>query len=432
MDKNTNVHTKVGTTFVSVYYNALAEGKIADVTKMYLPNAKANHFNVEGSTAALAAYAKGARFNISSVETTLVPNDNTRVKVVVKGSVTITGDKKKDFQHDIDLFHHGTNASQFSIGVTNDFMRASAVPPPPKMKFDDWAADTPQLAAQQEAEADVPTIDLIPSKDATPQVTPKVAPKAATPAEEKKVEEKPAAAAPAPVPAPAAEEKKAPVKEEKKAEEEKPAAPKGWASIVRADKTAAKAVISVIDPTKKVEKKEEKVEEKREEKEEKKEKKSERKSERKAAPKTEGAEEEANKGEEKEKGEKSEKSEKSEKKNERRSNKGAGPIFYDVFIKGFPEGTTDADIRTALVTKIAIANTKIDTKEDKSGVKRVFVYVKLSAEDLAKQSTTREEAIAAIVTANKNAKHNGARLSVEEVKERFNADGVSTKAAAKK
>lgn len=409
MDKNTNVHTKVGATFVSVYYNALADGKIADVTKMYLPNAKVSHFNTEGASAALAAYAKGARFNISSVDTTLATNDNTRVKVSVKGSVTITGDKKKDFQHDFDLLHHGTNASQFSIGVSSDVLRASAVPPPPKMKFDDWAADTPQLAAQAEAEADVPAIELITSKDATPQVTPKVAPKAAAPAEEKKVEEAPVVAAPVVV-----EEKKAPAKtEEKKVEEEKPAAPKGWANIVRADKVAAKAVVSVIDPTKKVEKKEEKAEEKTE-KVEKKERKSEKK-----APKTEGEEEQ-----------KSE--EKTEKKNERRSNKGSGPIFYDVFIKGFPEGTTDADIRAALVTKVAIANTKIDTKEDKSGVKRVFVYVKLSAEDLTKQGLTREEAIAAVVTANKNAKHNGSRLSVEEVKERFNADGVSTKAAAPK
>lgn len=412
MDKNTNVHTKVGATFVSVYYNALADGKIADVTKMYLPNAKVSHFNTEGASAALAAYAKGARFNITSVETTLAANDNTRVKVSVKGSVTIIGDKKKDFQHDIDLLHHGTNASQFSIGVSSDVLRASAVPPPPKMKFDDWAADTPQLAAQAEAEADVPSIELVASKDVTPQVTPKVAPKAAAPVEEKKVEEAPVVAA-APV---AVEEKKAPAKtEEKKVEEEKPAAPKGWANIVRADKTVAKAVVSVIDPTKKVEKKEEKTEEK--EKPEKKE----RKSEKKSQNKTEGEEE--SKGEEKEK---------SEKKNERRSNKGSGPIFYDVFIKGFPEGTTDADIRAALVTKVAIANTKIDTKEDKSGVKRVFVYVKLSAEDLTKQGVTREEAIAAIVTANKSAKHNGSRLSVEEVKERFNADGVSTKAAAKK
>lgn len=388
MDKNTNVHTKVGATFVSVYYNALAEGKIAEVTKMYLPTAKVSHYNVEGVAAALAAYAKGARFNITTVETTLA--NNTSAKIFVKGTVTI-GTEKKDFQQDIELFHHGTTASQLSFGVASDSVRASAVPPPPKMKFDDWAADTPQLAAQSETADAVPTMDLITTPQVTPQVTPKVAPKAATPAEEKKVEEAPVAVAPVAAPK---------VEEEKKVEEA-PAAPKGWANIVRADKTGPKVVVSVVDPTKKV------------------------------APKEEKKTEEKAEGEKKPKGErkpKAEGEEAPEGAKERRSNRAATPIFYDVFVKGFPVGTAEADITAALSITVAISNVKVDTKEDRGGVKRVFVYIKLSAEDLAAQKLTREAAIAAIVAANKGAKHNGSRLTVEEVKERFNADGTPVNA----
>lgn len=373
MDKSTNVHLKVAATFVSTYYNALADGKIADIMKMYRPNATVKHWSSEGAAQSLAAYAKGARVVITEMDPTLA--NNTHLKIAVKGSMTVEGDEKKDFQHDIELEHHNTTSSQLAFGITTDFLRAHrSLPPPPKMKFDDWAADTPQLSAQHENES-VPAIDLV--KEATPQVTPKVVP----------------APAPATVATPVAAPVAAPAVEEKvveKVEEKAPEAPKGWASIVRSDKTGPKTVVSVVDPTKKVPvvEKKEVVEEKKVEKKEKKEEE---------APK------------------------------EKRSPKNPTPIFYDIFVKGFPESITEADVPAALGLKVAVANIKKDSKEDKSGIRRVFVYIKFSEEDLVKQGKSRADAIAEIVAANKNTKYNTNRLSVEEVKERYNSDGSVAK-----
>lgn len=378
MDKSTNVHHKVYATFLSTYYNALAEGKTENVAKMYLPNAKIAHWGSDGA-ASLSKYAKGARIVVVKADPHLI--DNTHLNIFVNGSITIEGEKAKDFQHDVELVHHNTTADQLTFGIASDVLRAAvAPPPPPKMKFDDWAADTPQLSAQNEGEA-VPAIELAAaSKGTTPSVTPKVAP-APTPA-----------ATPAPVSVAVEEKKEEVVAKVEEKKEEAPAAPKGWANIVRSDKPlAAKPVVSVVDPTKKV------------------------------APAVE-KKEEAVKTEKKEKKE-------DEEKKERRSNKSAAPIFYDIFVKGFPEGTTEGDVASALGLKVAISNTKIDTKEDKSGVRRVFVYVKFSAEDLAKQSLTREDAIANVISSNKNTKVGNSRLSVEEVKEKekYNADGSAAK-----
>eukprot|EP00744_Colponema_vietnamica_P005490 GILI01008043.1.p1 GENE.GILI01008043.1~~GILI01008043.1.p1 ORF type:complete len:247 (+),score=103.17 GILI01008043.1:99-839(+) len=221
-------------------------------------------------------------------------------------------------------------------------------------------------------------------KAASPKATPKATPKL-TPAQPAVVAE----TAPEKKPEPVAEKK--PVEEPvetKKEEPAAPAAPKGWANIVRSDKPqGAKTVVSVVDPTKKVAPV---VEEKKVE---------------KVAAKTEEASATA--------------AAPAPKERERERERRAAPIFYDIFVKGFPETIKESEVPEALGLSVAVSNTKIDTKNDKTGTQRAFVYIKLSQEDLAKQGTTRDAAIEKIISDNKNAKFAGRRLNVETIKERF-------------
>eukprot|EP00744_Colponema_vietnamica_P010326 GILI01014607.1.p1 GENE.GILI01014607.1~~GILI01014607.1.p1 ORF type:complete len:280 (+),score=90.18 GILI01014607.1:194-1033(+) len=175
MDKSTNTHQKVAATFLSVYYNAITEGNISQVANMYVPGAKVNHWAIEGAAGSLKSYAKGATVTIAEMDPRLI--DNTHLKVLVKGSITLAGEQKKDFQQDLELVHIGTSASQLTFGVASDFLRVvTALPPPPKMRFDDWAADTPPLNGQQGHDV-VPDIEFQKvTKNATPKATPKAKP----------------------------------------------------------------------------------------------------------------------------------------------------------------------------------------------------------------------------------------------------------------
>ncbi|CAD2222242.1 hypothetical protein, conserved [Angomonas deanei] len=357
----------VGISFAKQYYNCLVSTP-SSLPNFYTPSARCSHQgqSAEGDVSKFLqrCYPHGSvtAAYVHSVDTILVVG---AMEVTIKGKLVMRDGQERAFQQKVQLRQlqeklHGI--------VADDFCFLAATPDAAKPATN-WALDSPELTRQPEP---APVEEKV-------QLEAAVEPTATTTTQ----------------PEPEPEEEQVDLSSLSLAERLRLTQKKGGSTVVTSGAPVAKVVApGGPEPVKKEAPKKEHKEKKEGDK--------------KGNGKREAA-----------KGEEEGKAHKEPANGEKKHGERGGLVYYDVMLKGLPQGSDEAAVRELIGTKIGVKLVKVESSPAKNDPKqiRTYAFVQLDQAELKKENIPRKTAIETVIEDAKTRLTNK-EIRIEEVRER--------------